>query len=212
MRIFNISLYLIKGLNITLSIYFITTLVAMPLGLIFSLGKVGSSRIIKGVLEGYTWIFRGTPLLLQLIFIYFGLGTIGIKFTPFMAANLAFILNYAAYYTEIFRGGITSIDKGQYEGAYVIGLNRRQTMINIIFPQAFKRVIPSITNESINLIKDTALVSVIGMGDMLRNAKEIVTREFDITPLFIAGLLYLILTYLILYLFKSLEKKYGYFN
>lgn len=112
-----------------------------------------------------------------LYIIYFGLGTIGIKFTPFMAANLAFILNYAAYYTEIFRGGITSIDKGQYEGAYVIGLNRRQTMINIIFPQAFKRVIPSITNESINLIKDTALVSVIGMGDMLRNAKEIVTRS-----------------------------------
>lgn len=212
MRILNISFYLIKGLNTTLSIYLITTLFAIPLGVVFSLGKRCNNRLIKSILEVYTWIFRGTPLLLQLVFIYFGLGTIGVKFTPFAAANLAFILNYAAYYTEIFRGGIDSIDKGQYEGAYVIGLNRVQTMINIIFPQAFKRVIPAITNESINLVKDTALVSVIGMGDMLRNAKEIVTREFNIVPLFIAGILYLILTYVILYVFKILEKKYAYLN
>lgn len=212
MDFINITSYILEGLNTTIIIYFFTLVLAMPLGLLCAMGKSTGNKIINFILDLYTWVFRGTPLLLQLIFIYFGLGNIGITFTPFVAAVLTFTLNYGAYFTEIFRGGIESIDEGQKEAAFVLGFNKIQCLFKIILPQSFKRVLPSLSNEAINLIKDTALVSTIGMGDMLRNAKEIVTRDFDIMPLFIAGIIYLVLTFIMVRFFKKLEKKYSYLN
>ncbi|GAA0784717.1 amino acid ABC transporter permease [Hathewaya limosa] len=212
MDFINITSYILEGLNTTIIIYFFTLVLAMPLGLLCAMGKSTGNKIINFILDLYTWVFRGTPLLLQLVFIYFGLGNIGITFTPFVAAVLTFTLNYGAYFTEIFRGGIESIDEGQKEAAFVLGFNKIQCFFKIILPQSFKRVLPSLSNEAINLIKDTALVSTIGMGDMLRNAKEIVTRDFDIMPLFIAGIIYLVLTFIMVRFFKKLEKKYSYLN
>lgn len=210
MAIIDITGYILKGLGITLALYSITVLFSIPLGLFCALGKIGKSKFVTVLLELYTWIFRGTPLLLQLVFAYFGLGVMGIKLSPFTAAAITYILNYSAYLTEIFRAGINSIDNGQYEAGKVLGMNRSQTMTRIILPQTFNRVIPPICNEAINLLKDTALVSVIGMADILRNAKEIVTREFTIIPLVIAAVVYLLITSVIVIVFRKLEGKYSF--
>lgn len=162
-------------------------------------------------MEFYTSVVRGTPLLLQIFFVYYGLPILipGLRFERFTAASLTFILNYAAYFTEIFRGGIQSIEKGQYEAAKVLGMNYRQTMTRIILPQTIKRVLPPISNEAITLVKDTALIVVLGIGDVLRNSKEIVARDFTIIPFIIAAGIYLILNYMMVLLFKKLEKRYA---
>ena len=165
--------------------------------------------ILKKIIAFYTWIFRGTPLLLQLFFVYYGLPVLGIKLTAFGAASLTFAVNYAAYLTEIFRGGIESIDEGQYEASYVLGLNYIQTMKNIVLPQAIKNVLPSLGNEAITLIKDTALISAIGMAEILRNSKELVTNKFSIVPFILCAFIYLGLSSVIVTLFKYIEKNYA---
>lgn len=201
--------YILKGSIFTIQLYIFTIIFSIPLGLICSLGKISKLTVIKRILNLYTWFFRGTPLLLQLFFTYFGLPILGVKLMPFTAAVLTFTLNYGAYFTEIFRAGIESIDKGQYEASKVLGLNYRQTMVLIILPQAFKRVLPPLCNEAITLIKDTALIAAIGIQDLLRAAKEIVTREFTITPFFIAAIIYLILTSFVVLAFRKVEKRYS---
>ncbi|TCO74601.1 amino acid ABC transporter permease [Marinisporobacter balticus] len=205
----NITGFILQGSIITLKLYAVTIIFSIPLGVVCALGKISKSKGIKVLLELYTWIFRGTPLLLQLFFTYYGLPIFGIKLTQFQAASLTFIFNYGAYFTEIFRGGIESIDKGQYEAAKALGLNYRQTMMKIILPQALKRVLPPTSNEAITLIKDTALVAAIGMGDILRAAKEVLTRDFKITSFVVAGVIYLLLTSVVVIFFKKLEKKYS---
>ena len=155
----------------------------------------------------YTWIFRGTPLLLQLFFVYYGLPVIGITLSPFTAASLTFIVNYTAYFCEIFRGSILGIDDGQYEAAKVLGMNYPQTMIRIIIPQALITALPPLTNEAISLIKDTSLISAIGMAEILRNSREIVTRDFSITPFIICAVIYLIISTVVVLICKKLEKK-----
>jgi polar amino acid transport system permease protein len=159
----------------------------------------------------YTSVVRGTPLLLQLFFVYYGLPIMipGLRLERFTAAVLTFIINYGAYFTEIFRAGIQSIDKGQYEAARVIGMNYTQTMRRIVLPQTIKRVLPPVSNEAITLVKDTALVVVLGIGEILRNSKEIVSRDFTIIPFVIAGVIYLILNYGIVLLFRRMEKRYS---
>ncbi len=207
----SMSQYILSGLGITLSLYIITLLLSMPLGMLGALGKHSfKNKFLLMLLDFYTWIFRGTPLMLQLFFFYFGLSTIGIRLTPFQAATITFILNYGAYFIEIFRGGISSIDNGQYEAAHALGLNYWVTMVHVIIPQSLKSVLPSLSNEAITLVKDTALVSAIGMGDLLRNSKEIVVREMIMTPFIIASIIYLILTSIIIALFKYLEDRYQY--
>lgn len=207
----SMSEYILLGLGITLSLYIITIMLSMPIGLLGALGKTsGENKLISFLLDIYTWLFRGTPLMLQLFFFYFGLSTIGIRLTPFQAATVAFVLNYGAYFIEIFRGGISSIDKGQYEAAHALGLNYWVTMVHVIIPQSLKSVLPSISNEAITLVKDTALVSAIGMGDLLRNSKEIVVREMIMSPFIIASIIYLLLTSIIISIFKRLESKYQY--
>lgn len=202
--------YILQGCIITIKLYLVTALFSVPLGIASALGKISSSKILKSLLSVYTWLFRGTPLLLQIFFAYYGLPVLGITLSPFMAATLTFILNYGAYLTEIFRAGIESIDKGQYEAAKALGFNYRQTMGYIILPQTVRRVLPPTCNEGITLIKDTALVAAIGMGDLLRAAKEVVTRDFTITPFIIAALLYLMMTTLIILAFRKLEARYSY--
>ncbi len=174
-----------------------------------ALGKISKFKFLRTILGFYTWVFRGTPLLLQLFFAYYGLPVIGITLQPFPAAVLTFIINYGAYFTEIFRAGIDSIDKGQYEAAQVLGLNYRQTMTRIIIPQTVKRVLPPTSNEAINLVKDSALVAAIGLGDLLRAAKVAVTRDFSIVPFIIAAVFYLLISSVIVTVFRKLEQKYS---
>ena len=155
----------------------------------------------------YTSIFRGTPLLLQLFFVYYGLPVVGITLPAFTAGVLTFTINYAAYFCEIFRGSILGIDKGQYEAAQVLGFSYFKTMSRIIIPQSLITAIPPLSNEAISLVKDTSLVSAIGMAEILRNSKEIVTRDFSILPFAICGALYFLMSLVIILLFKKLEEK-----
>ncbi|WP_105616563.1 amino acid ABC transporter permease [Vallitalea okinawensis] len=206
-NILNNTLYILEGSSITIKLYIVTFIFSIPLGVLCALMKISKSKMLNGLLEVYTWVFRGTPLLLQLFFIYFGLPVLGVNLTRFQAAAITFVLNYGAYFTEIFRGGIQSIDKGQYEAAKALGMNYYQTMKRIILPQAAKRVLPATSNEAITLIKDTALVAAIGLGDILRASKELVTRDFSVVPFIIAAAIYLALTWIIVMVFKKLEKK-----
>lgn len=203
------SAVILKASLVTLELLILTIVFATPLGLLVALGKLSKIKLVKSILDFYTYIVRGTPLLLQILFIYFGLPTIGIRFDSFTAASLALIINYTAYLAEIIRAGIQSIDKGQYEAAKVLGMNYRQTMQRIIVPQALKVVLPPICNEYIVLIKDTALVSVIGMEELLRATKEIVARDFNMIPFFIAAVIYLIITAFFTAIFNRLEKKFS---
>lgn len=201
-----------RGSFTTLAIFSFTLVISVFLGVIVALGRLSNNKIIETVVKLYVWIFRGTPLLLQLFFIYYGLPLFGIKFSSFTCAILGFSINYAAYFSEIFRAGIQSIDKGQYEAAKVLGMSYYQTMKRIILPQTLKRVLPPVCNETINLIKDTALVISIAMQDLLRAAKEIVTRDFTILPFIVAAGMYLVFTTILSGLFHYLEKKFSYYQ
>lgn len=200
-------LFILKGMKLTINLYVITMVFSLPLGILFSLGRISKYSLLNNGIQVYTWIFRGTPLLLQLFFVYYGLPVVGITLTPFAAAAITFVVNYAAYFCEIFRGSILGIDPGQYEAAKVLGMKYWQTMIRIIIPQALITALPPLSNEAISLIKDTSLVSAIGMAEILRNSKEIVTRDFSITPFFICALVYLALSTVVVIFFKRMEKK-----
>jgi polar amino acid transport system permease protein len=204
----NITLFILKGAVLSLKIYGVTILLSIPLGVIFALGKTSKIKGITSALAAYTTVVRGTPLLLQLYFTYYGLSVIGISLSQFTAAAITFILNYAAYFTEIFRGGLESIDKGQYEASKALGMDYKQTMTRIIIPQTIRRVLPSMSNEAINLVKDTALVTVIGMPEIMKATKEVVNRDFTILPFVVAGAIYLMLTFIIVVVFRKLEKRY----
>lgn len=210
-NLMDITGFILKGSIITLELFIIVAVCSVPLGILVALGKNSKIKSLKAVLSLYTWAFRGTPLLLQLFFTYFGLPVVGIRLTPLTAASIAFTVNYAAYLAETFRAGIESVDRGQFEAAKALGMNYRQTMIRIILPQAARNVIPPVCNEAINLIKDTALVAAIGIGDLLRAAKEVVTRDFTITPFIIAAAVYLLITSLLVLMFRKLEKKYSFY-
>ena len=209
--IIDTGIYLIGGTRTTISLYIVTILFSVPLGITLAVFEANGPKSVKKLLHIYAWLFRGTPLMLQLIFFYYGISIVTnnvIVLSAFQAACLTFVLNYSAYLMEIFRSGIESIEKGQYEASYALNLSRYQTMRRIILPQAIRRVLPPLSNEAINLIKDTALVIVIGMGDLMRAAKEILTRDFTIIPFVVAAIIYLFLTSLIVLGFRKLEKKY----
>ena len=203
----NNLIYILKGLNLTVKLYFFTLIFALPFGILLSLARVSKIKLLNNCVQIYTWIFRGTPLLLQLFFVYYGLPVIGVTLEPFTAASITFIVNYSAYTCEIFRGSILGVNKGQYEAAQVLGYNYCQTMLKIVLPQSLITAIPSLSNEAIALIKDTSLVSAIGMAEILRNSKEIVTREFSITPFILCAAIYLFLSTVIILILKNIEKK-----
>jgi len=204
--------FILEGSKITLILYVITMVFSIPIGVITAIGKISRFRILRHIIGLYTWLFRGTPLMLQLFFFYYGLGVWGFRMTAFQAASLTFVLNYGAYFTEIFRGGIQSIDRGQYEAAHCLGLTTRQTMSRIVIPQAVKRVLPPLSNEAITLVKDTALVSAITLADVTRNARQIVSRDFNTSAYLLAAIFYLLFTTVVVWVFRKIETKYGFYN
>jgi len=200
---------LLEGCQVTIMIFAITLLLSLPVGLLLALGRISSIKPLSKAVEIYNWIMRGTPLMLQLLFVYFALPSFGIRLPDVAAALLAFVLNYGAYFAEIFRSGIQSIPKGQYEAAKTLGFTYKQTMQRIIVPQMIKRVLPPIGNETITLVKDTSLVYVFAMNDLLRSARTIVQREFDMTPFFVAAVFYLVMTFVVTRVFSRLETHYA---
>jgi polar amino acid transport system permease protein len=201
---------LLQGALITVKLFVFTLIFALPLGLPFALGSNSKFPPFKWVSKTYIWIFRGTPLMLQLFFFYFYLPiATGIRLDGFTTAAITFVLNYSAYLAEIYRGGIESIDRGQYEAAQSLGLGKGQTMFGIILPQTIKRVLPAVSNEAITLIKDTALVSVLSVGELLKAARGAVNRDVDTTAYVIAAGIYLTFTFLLTLLSRNLEKRYS---
>jgi len=208
-KILGMVMPMLEGSGITLQIFFITLVLSLPLGLLVALARISGIRPLRFAMEVYIWLMRGTPLMLQLLFVYFALPMVGILLPDLAAALLAFTLNYAAYFAEIFRSGIQSIERGQYEAAKTLGMTYIQTMRRIIIPQMLKRVLPPISNETINLVKDTSLIYILAMNDLLRVARTIVQREFDMTPFVIAGVFYLAMTFVLTWLFNTLEARYA---
>ena len=203
---------LAQGAAVTLKLFAITLALALPLGLALALARLSPLKPLSGAVNGYIWLMRGTPLMLQMLFIYFALPfvpVVGIRLPDLAAALLAFTLNYAAYFAEIFRAGIQSVPRGQYEAARTLGMSYPQTMRRIILPQVFRMVLPPVSNETINLVKDTSLVYILAMNDLLRVARTIVQREFDMTPFLIAAVFYLAMTFVLTWGFKKLEAYYG---
>ncbi len=204
--------FMLDGFKTTLWVFTVTAIFSIPLGIIVCLLRLSKIKAISLLMQAYILIMRGTPLLLQIIFIFFGLPILGIVLNREMATAVAFILNYAAYFAEIFRGGINSIDKGQFEAAKVLKLSRSATYIGIIFPQVFKTVFPSLGNELITLVKDTSLVYILGLGDVLRAARTLSNKDASLLPLFIAGAMYLIFIGILTYALKNVEKKLEYYR
>ena len=201
-----------SGMFATIEIFIVTLCLSIPLGLVVALGRLSTVKIINRVIQFYILIMRGTPLLLQLVFAFFGLPYVGITLDRKTAALLALTLNYAAYFAEIFRGGIDSINQGQYEAAMVLGFSKYRTIQRIILPQVFKVVLPSVGNEVITLVKDTSLVYVVGLGELLRAGKIAANRDASLLPLVAVGMVYLILISILTEVFKGLERKYSYYR
>ena len=200
---------LMQGLGQTLLLFALTLLFSLPLGLVFTLGSISKVPPLRWVSRIYIWIFRGTPLMLQLFFIYYGLPFLGIAFDRMTSAVVTFVLNYEAYFAEIYRAGIQSIDRGQHEAAKTLGFTPWQTMRFIILPQTVSRVIPPVCNETITLVKDTALVTAIGVGELLKAAEGAVNRDMDITAYVLVALIYLALTFVLTVVYERLEKRFS---
>ena len=202
---------LLKGMKITLEIFGVTLLLAIPLGFLVSLLRISKIKAVQWLTAAYIWVLRGTPLMLQLFFVYYGLPYISIfgmklAFDPLPATLIAFVLNYSAYFAEIFRSGIESIDRGQYEGAKALGLSSWQTMRTIIVPQMVRVVLPPVSNETITLVKDTALASTLALVEMMRAAQLKVSTTASAVPFLGAAVFYLLLTLVLTIIFSRLEK------
>ena len=214
---------MLEGSVTSLEVFFLTIIFAVPLALPIAMGRMSKNKFLSGLINVFLLIIRGTPLMLQLLVVYFGPGlfirwliTMGFNVTfrwnRFAAAIIALSINYAAYFAEIYRGGIESIPKGQYEAAKVLGYTSPQTFFRIILPQVVKRIVPAMGNEVITLVKDTALVSVIGVSELLMVAKERQSAMFSFVPLFIAGVFYFVMNWGVSFVFQKIEKKLSYYN
>lgn len=203
---------MLQGTMDTLRLFFITIVLSIPLGIVLAFARVSGFGWLRKIVAAYVYVLRGTPLMLQLLFVYFGLPFlpyIGMRLDDFPAAVLAFVLNYDAYFCEIFRAGIQAIPKGQYEAAKTLGMNYLQTMRRIILPQVIKIILPPISNETITLVKDTSLIYILAMNDLLRTTRNLVQRDFNIMPFLVAGVFYLIMTLILTAGFNRLEKHYA---
>lgn len=201
---------MMEGLVSTLKIFGLTLIFSLPLGIMVALCRLSKLKSVRSIIQFYTWVMRGTPLLLQLVFIFFGLPVIGVTFNRLEAVLVAFVLNYGAYYGEIFRCGIEAVDRGQYEAAAALGLNSFKTFRFIVFPQMMKVVLPSIANEVITLVKDTSLIYVVGLSELLKVGKIASNRDASLVPLVVVGVIYLVLTAVLTKIFASCEKRYSY--
>lgn len=216
MSLLQIVAELWQSFGVTLQIFLVTLILSLPLGLLVSFGRMSGNPLLRYPVSAYISVMRGTPLMLQLIVVYFGpYYLFGISFGPayrMTAVFIAFAVNYAAYFAEIFRSGIQSMPKGQYEAARLLGYSRSQTFFYIILPQVIKRILPSVTNEVITLVKDTAFAFTLSVMEMFTKAKALAAGQTSILPLFVAGAFYYIFNYAVAYLFAYGEKKLDYYQ
>ena len=204
---------MLEASGTTLGVFFLTLLLGLPLGLLVCMGRMSKLHIIKEPVKVYLLIMRGTPLLLQLMFFrYAPYYLFGITMPKFSAGILAFTLNYAAYFAEIYRGGIESIPCGQYEAATVLGFGKAQTFFKIILPQVIKRILPPMGNEFMTLVKDTSLVQVIGVAEIYKLASQTMSREFTVVPLVVAAVFYLVMNMVVSKAFAVAEKRLQYYK
>ena len=203
-----------EGVKILLELFFVTTIFSIPLGIVVAFVRLSNNKIASSVSSFYIWIMRGSPLLLQMMFFYYVLPIISPKlvFDQLTVAFIAFVINYAAYYAEIFRGGLLSIDEGQFEAAKVLGFDKITMYKRIILPQLAKRVLPPVSNELITLVKDTSLVYILGLNDLLRVATAASNREASLMPFAYAAVIYLVMTAILTKLTALLEKRYSYYR
>ena len=207
---------LVGGMGASLLIFVLTLLFSMPLGLAVAFGRMSKFKPLQAIIKFFIAILRGTPLMLQLLVVFFGpyymFGWTLPRSYRFIAVILGFSINYAAYFAEIYRSGIESIPKGQYEAASVLGYNKQQTFFKIIFPQMVKRVLPPVTNEVITLVKDTSLAFVLTYEEMFTVAKQIAAAQTTIMPLFVAGVFYFIFNAVVAFAMERIEKKLSYYR
>ena len=202
--------FMLKGAVVTIELFALTIVISLPLGLPIALGSNSRIKPLSIICKIYVWIFRGTPLLLQLFFFYFFFPLVlNIQMNAFVTVVLTYVLNYAAYFAEIYRGGINSIDRGQYEAAHALGLSKRQTMGDIILPQTMKAIRPPVVNETITLVKDTALASSLPVIELMKATNSAVNRMTDMTPFFFAAIIYLIMTFVLTVVAGRLEKHFS---
>ncbi len=216
MDLFSIIKQLGGGMLVSVEIFLLTLLFSLPLGLIVSFGRMSKNSVLRLTTKFYIDIMRGTPLMLQLMFVYFGpFYVFGMQITSsyrFIAVIIGFSINYAAYFAEIYRSGIQSIPVGQYEAAKVLGYNKVQTFMKIILPQVIKRILPPLTNETITLVKDTSLAFVIMVSEMFTEAKKIAAAQTTMTPFLVAVVFYFIFNFIVAAIMESIEKKLDYYQ
>lgn len=212
-RLGKLVLLMLDGAGVTLSIFFLTLLFSVPLGVLAAQGRMSKRHLVRGPVSLYIYVMRSTPLMLQIMFIYFLLPQVlPFKVDRFWAVIFAFVINYAAYFAEIFRSGIQSIPLGQHEAAKVLGYTKGQTFFHIILPQVIKRVLLPVTNEIITLIKDTALASTVAVVDLMTVAKKQVSSSSSIEPYLVAIVFYLVLNGVAEQLCKLAERKLDYYR
>ena len=214
MQFLDITLDLLVGFGETLKIFFVTLALSLPLGLIVSFGSMSKFKPLSALTKGFVWIIRGTPLMLQLIAVYYGPGLVfgNMLFTPQMATYITFTVNYACYFSEIYRGGIESIAAGQYEAGQVLGMTRSETFFKVILLQVIKRILPPMSNEIITLVKDTSLARVVTYYELIYFAQRYIKNAGLLWPLFYTAVYYLVFTALLTLFFRWLEKKLDYFK
>lgn len=207
---------LMEGMLKSVSIFCWTLLLSMPLGMIVSFGRMSKNPVLRWIIKIYISIMRGTPLMLQLLAVYFGpfylFGTTLPDGYRYKAIIIGFVLNYAAYFAEIFRSGIEAIPRGQYEAAQVLGYNKQQTFIKLILPQVMKQVLPPVTNETITLVKDTSLAYALAYAEMFSIAKQIAAGQTSFLPLIVAGIFYFIFNFIVAEIMSSFERRLNYYR
>lgn len=205
-----------SGVSVTIEIFVVTLLCSMPLGMVVAFGRMSNQIIIRSIAKLYIAIMRGTPLMLQLMVVYFGpYYLFGIRITTsyrLTAVLIGFSINYAAYFAEIYRSGFLSIPVGQYEAAKVLGYNKAQTFFKIILPQVIKRVLPTVTNEMITLVKDTSLAFVIAVAEMFTQAQKIAAAQTTMVPFMVAAVFYFIFNAIVAYGMERLERRLDYYQ
>ena len=214
MGFFTITAGLLEGFKFNLIIFGVTLLAALPLGLILSFGSMSKITPVRWLVKSFIWIIRGTPLMLQIMLVFFGPGLLwnGEALSRLNAALIAFVINYAAYFSEIFRGGIEAIPKGQYEAGQVLGMTSSQVFFKVVLFQVIKRIVPPMFNEIITLVKDTSLARIISVVEITRVAQNYITSKALIWPLFYSGVFYLVFFGLLTIVAGRIEKKLNYYK
>lgn len=209
----NLIMQMLEGTVTSLQVFVLTLVFSLPLGFVVAKGRMSRNFLLRGIVNLYIQIMRGTPLILQLIFVYFApYYVVGVSYDRFTAVIVAFVLNYSAYFAEIYRSGLQSIEKGQYEASKVLGFSKAHTFFYIVLPQVIKRILPSLGNEVVTLVKDTALAQTIGVSELFRVAQNAASRMFSTMPIFIAGVFYFVMNYIVSKLFDFFEKKLNYYR